>query len=273
MLTKLLKYEFKSTSRLLLILYAVLLAFGAVVGLVMRIGGFWDSPSNAVELSESAVRLIRVLTGSLFVGYGLLIMAVGVLTIVMIVVRFYRNLLGGEGYLMHTLPVPTWQLVTSKLITGCVWTVVTLIVGALSVLLLLLTSGALAEMLREITWKEFQDFLRMITQELPLRTMIPAWLIGIPASILMFYFAMSLGNLANEHKVLFSVLAYFGINTVVSFFSSALSFRRLVMLDAYAEYTETLSQILLRNTIVEAVLAVGFFIGTVLILKKRLNLA
>lgn len=41
-------------------------------------------------------------------------MALMIVTIVMVLQRFYKNLLKGEGYLMHTLPVPTWMLVAIK---------------------------------------------------------------------------------------------------------------------------------------------------------------
>ena len=41
---------------------------------------------------------------------------VAVVSVMTIVTRFTRNLLGREGYLMHTLPVTESQLILSKLI-------------------------------------------------------------------------------------------------------------------------------------------------------------
>ena len=41
-------------------------------------------------------------------------MALGAYTCVVTIQRFYKGLLGQEGYLMFTLPVKNWQLVFSK---------------------------------------------------------------------------------------------------------------------------------------------------------------
>ena len=49
--------------------------------------------------------------------------------------RFYKNLLSGEGYLMHTLPVRPWQHIASKLIAAVVWTVLSFFVVCVSCLL------------------------------------------------------------------------------------------------------------------------------------------
>lgn len=42
-------------------------------------------------------------------------------SIIYVILVYRRNLLRDEGYFMHTLPVPAWQLYASKLITGTVW--------------------------------------------------------------------------------------------------------------------------------------------------------
>lgn len=57
--------------------------------------------------------------------FFLSVMALAAVTVVVIVYRFYKNLLGSEGYLMHTLPVTVHQLIWSKLIAAVVWMAVT----------------------------------------------------------------------------------------------------------------------------------------------------
>lgn len=95
MLGKLLKYELKSTSRIMGVLYLALLVVAAVVGFVAR-GTIWEATQgNAIAV---------VISGLI---YTLLVMALLIITIVMVLQRFYKNLLKEEGYLMHTLPVPT----------------------------------------------------------------------------------------------------------------------------------------------------------------------
>ena len=55
--------------------------------------------------------------------------AIAVLCFVSTVQRFYKNLLGREGYLMHTLPVTETQLILSKLLTSMVWVLCSGLVG------------------------------------------------------------------------------------------------------------------------------------------------
>ena len=273
MLAKLLKYEFKSTSRLILILYGVLLFMGVVVGGMLRMTGAWSDLFDVETLGTTARRMLSILTGGLSGVYGILIITVFILTLVTIITRFYRNLLGGEGYLMHTLPVPTWMLVTSKLITAFVWMILTTVVACLSAFLLLLVSGLFGEFLRSVSWEEFTRMLREVFDEIPLATSLFAMVVGTVAGILQFYFAMAIGNLANEHKVLFSVLAFIGINVVVSLIGNIISLRTILNMDRYLESTSSINRLLLQNSLLEAVIAVGFFFGTTLLLQKHLNLS
>lgn len=72
-------------------------------------------------------------------------MALGVLTIVVTIQRFRKNLLGDEGYLMFTLPVSTSSLILSKCITALIYAVLSFIVAVFTfgVLMLFGTSGIL----------------------------------------------------------------------------------------------------------------------------------
>lgn len=118
MLGKLLKYELKSTSRIMGVLYLALLVVVAVVGFVAR-GTIWEATQgNAIAV---------VISGLI---YTLLVMALLIITIVMVLQRFYKNLLKEEGYLMHTLPVPTWMLVASKTICSLIWILLSIAVFA-----------------------------------------------------------------------------------------------------------------------------------------------
>ena len=114
MLKKLLKYEFYATGRYLLPLLAVLIVASAAAGLSIRVLGTPD-----------AGRAASVFAAIFVVLFFLSVMALAAVTVVVIVYRFYKNLLGSEGYLMHTLPVTLHQLIWSKLIAAVVWMAVT----------------------------------------------------------------------------------------------------------------------------------------------------
>ncbi len=198
MLARLMKYEIKSTARLFIPLYAVLLIFA----LLNR----YLNPFEVLETAEnfSIQVFIRGLSMTL---YFFLIIAVFAATLVIIIQRFYKNLLGDEGYLMFTLPVKTWQHIVNKLLTAMVWCVFSAIVVAGSLLIF-------------IESKYIVEFLNFIKNSIkhtfgtPGFVLLPLIVIAqLTAGILMIYNAMTLGQLFQRHRL----LASFGMYCVLYF--------------------------------------------------------
>ena len=100
MLRKLLKYEFMSTARVFGLCYIGVL----VAALLMRIFGDIAYTQN-LQNGTGIFNVTEILTMTSTGFYFLMIAAVCVLTFVLILQRFWKNLMGSEGYLMHTLPV------------------------------------------------------------------------------------------------------------------------------------------------------------------------
>ena len=98
MLGKLLKYELKATSRVFVPLYIAILVVSIVNGLSLNLEIF--------NIQGLATIILMCLFISLFV-----------ITIVVTIQRFNKNLLKDEGYLMFTLPVSSKYLVLSKYLT------------------------------------------------------------------------------------------------------------------------------------------------------------
>jgi len=188
MLGKLLKYELKSTSRLMGVLYLAVLIVAAIVGFLAR-GTIWQATQgNAIAV---------VVSGLI---YTLLIMTLMIVTVVMILQRFYKNLLKGEGYLMHTLPVPTWMLVASKTISSLIWVLLSIITLIVSVFVLVLTSVAGSGNLFaldwcSLPWGDFFKFFQESAGEIIL-TIVTA-VIQIVRIILLVYTAMAIGAAIN----------------------------------------------------------------------------
>ena len=116
MLGKLLKYEFKATSRILLPLYGALLIFAFIVKIF--IGTKLDGVN--MDFLGGIPAVVSIFT------YGATMAAVFIVTIFIIIQRFYKNLLGDEGYLMNTLPVSTTSNISSKLISAIIWSLVSI---------------------------------------------------------------------------------------------------------------------------------------------------
>ena len=120
MLTKLLKHEFRATARIMGPLYLVLLAVAL---------GF----NFSARLMDSGNCVLNMLAALVVMAYVVAITAVFIVAFILMLQRFYKNLLGDEGYIMFTLPASVHQHVWSKLIVSAVWFIATGVVVFLSV--------------------------------------------------------------------------------------------------------------------------------------------
>ncbi|PHV70603.1 ABC transporter permease [Sporanaerobium hydrogeniformans] len=203
MLGKLLKYEAKATARTFIPIYIALLIVSAI-NRVFRM--------NNIEMG---------FTLSVLVIVGLFI-ALGVITLIMIIQRFSKNLLSDEGYLMFTLPVKISDLILSKLIISFLWTVISGIVAILAILILLGDATFFSQIKELITVANWNYFLEGIRQEFggnPIFFIVEVPIISLCMyinTVLMIYLSISVGQLPifNKHRVLFSFITYFIITTV-----------------------------------------------------------
>lgn len=124
MLGKLIKYELRATAAAMLPILGVMLLMSALTNVGSRIMDGRQLPA--------ALEVVFVLVIILFV-VGLV--AIGFVTVYMMVRRFRDNLLRDEGYIMHTLPVSVHAQIWSKVLVSALWYALTGITVVLSVLL------------------------------------------------------------------------------------------------------------------------------------------
>lgn len=111
MLTKLLKYDFKATGRIILPIAGGVLVLNFVSDLL---GHFVNNTGHTMPWVGVFMWLLTLAT---FLG----MLAVLAICFFASVQRYYK-LLGEQGYLMLALPVHAWQHIAAKLICGVVWT-------------------------------------------------------------------------------------------------------------------------------------------------------
>ena len=121
MVKKLFKHELQYYLRTLLPMYIVL-------GGVALMGRF-------IEFFESADKAYSILRTSSVVMLGITCAAVLGLTLLFCVVRYYKNLFTGEGYLTMTLPVSPQAHILVKLAAGLLVNVVSFVAVVLAVCL------------------------------------------------------------------------------------------------------------------------------------------
>ncbi len=270
MLSKLLKYEFKATGRAFLPLYGALLALAVINNLLFRIDGAGFPQTHEVSRISTAIGVLL---------YVLLIMAIFVLTVVVMIQRFYKNLLSEEGYLMFTLPVRTWQLISSKLIASMVWIVLSCAVTFLSIFIMAVNHGFslsdLPRILETLSREIFQILdLNMAVIFLELFCL---GIVGIAEFILVIYASIAVGQLFPHHRYLGAFgafLAFGAINQVLTTFltisGSVYITANEIQFTYYAGFFNMAFGLMLLYSLFWVVVC---FLLTNYILSRKLNLA
>lgn len=256
MLGKLLKHELKATSRYLLPIFAILALFTLLARIVL-----------GLDIFNGALSFI---SGFVMLGYVLSMVAIVVVTIVVLVMRFYKNLTSDEGYLMFTLPVKPSQLINSKLIIAFFWSVLSFIGVFLAIFVLVLTETDM-ETVNRMIWgqinSEFKNYTTLFIIELIILAIISAI-----NKILHVYASIALGQLLNGRRLLGSFGAYIGITVAIQFVATA---ALLVFGLAYNSEltTSTLVTAFFPIVIISTiVLNAIFYFTTDYLFSKKLNL-
>ena len=205
-----------------------------------------------------------------------------VVTAVILIQRFYKNLLGDEGYLMFTLPVTVSQHIWSKVIVATVMSIIATVAAVLSIGIIGSGSGllvGLGDVLAAI-WKSFTSDPNTLFYTLETF----AWLLLCAVvGMLFIYLCIALGHLAKKHRVLMAVVWYFVLSTVFQFLFmffimgvGNLPFDSVWM--ALANFfrgigpTATIHIGMITLCVATAVPGAAFFLAVRHILKNRLNL-
>ena len=209
MLKQLLKYEFKATKRLYFGLYLALALLSVVLGVTFR-------QEHALAHSTSFQNLEVIL----MIVYVSVILAIAVLCFVNTIQRFYQNLLGREGYLMHTLPVNENQLILSKLLTSMVWVLCSGLVGVVCITVMVAVGVFDPETFGMADWDRWKQLWQMLYEEIgPEFWVAMVWTILINLArlaslILCVYAACMIAHQFKKQTMAVGILAFIGMNIV-----------------------------------------------------------
>lgn len=255
MLWKLLKYDFRSMWKQFSIIWPAAL----VIALINRFTLDGRYSTSDVGGTTSVIML------SLFIG---VLIAMFVASMIFILRRFYQGLLGDEGYLMHTLPVKSWQLVASKLVCALFVTVANSVVAGLSMLLLFPFDWS--ELFRFDLWQAILDGLAEHPDTLLyLLEFCLLMLAALALAVTMLYLSMAVGHLFSRRRVLMSVVAFFAINILCQWVTEITDLFSLADPLAMGGQDHAAFLVYLALVLIPTAL---FFWGTSYILKNRLNL-
>ena len=254
MLVKLMKHDTVSIGKLLLPLNGIVLLMG-LIGAVSHFIGFFEL--------ENVGPLVGALSSTYVIGLAVIM----VVSYFYPIIHFYRNLFSTQGYLTFTLPVCSWKILFSKTIASFGWYLVNIVVALFSLWAVTgfyrLPSGHIvvinAYLIEEIGMG-FATFM--------------GWMFGITFfsllwSLLTAFFSICVGQLFAKHKIIASVGAYIVIYTLVQILVTAM----FIPFIFSAPGIHTVVIVSFYSTILfSVVFSVLFYLGSGMILKKKVNL-
>lgn len=252
MLGKLIKYEFKATGRLLIPLYGALIIFAFINKIFMG-----DFLYNSDTILGNIPQILAIL---IYVG---IMVAIFVVTVFIIIQRYRTNLLCDEGYLMNTIPVKPWENILSKLVVALVWSIASIVISVISIIILAYQKGLFTKIITTIpVFFNLEIILMMI--------------INVVFSILMIYASLSIGSLFQKQKILASFGAFIVLNIATNIIASMVQLPLMLGLDLTG--TMNNSEITAVSIFMGVMLgisilfSIAYFIISNYILNKKLNL-
>ena len=218
MLKKLFKYEWKSTSKVGVGLMVTALGMTLLAMLTLQIMFHFGSDENLsafgiIGIIYSVLAILMFVICLIGVVYGMTIY---------LGVRFYKSMYRDEGYLSHTLPVTTHELLLSKILVGGIWSVLMLITMGVSYFLFFSCMYSMAEELNFFSaMSEFAgETLRMygklgMTDKVFVIATIVSAILGCFSAVSTLYGSLTLGQLVKKHRGLMGFVFYIGSMFVI----------------------------------------------------------
>lgn len=262
MLGKLLKHEFRYNLKKFIPLYIAYAAVAAVMRILMLVMGTDGLSGESTNIQNESLEfalsmsLMLLMIAFIFGAFGL-----SLYTIFGNVSRFHKNLFTDEGYLMNTLPVPSYSHILCKLISGLVWYAITSIVVVAGCFVAFVSSDDFAffpsELISELLEGNIADTI--MTYVLSIITYC--------AFLLLCYMGEGISSMTGGKKGI-SVLIVIGCIILNSIVTTIITTVVLSFADSDTSYTVYNGIKLIYYCIV----SVGLFFLTNLIIKEHLNL-
>ncbi|MBR6513261.1 MAG: hypothetical protein IKT46_00365 [Clostridia bacterium] len=268
MFGKLLKHELRSYLRVLLPVELILIG----IALIGRLVQLFESDSLIYSF---------MLTSALLAFFAAWIIST-ILIAILCVVRFYKNLFTGEGYLTFTLPVTTGQHLWVKIIGATAAGVISMVATLIS-LFIICDTELLIEIFKVVIYlsKLAMDYIGINYIFFIIEIVISLFISGISQNLLI-YACIAIGQTARKHRILWAIGVYFihylitqTISVAFQFISSVLSitgiFERFAdfITKYYMEFTHCM---LTFSSLIQLAICGVYFIITYFIIHKKLNL-
>lgn len=228
MLGKLIKHEWKNTYKVSGLILIFVAAFTLLGCISLRMPLIHSAMSDTNY--SSAFSILDAMGIMSLILYMLTLMGATYGIMIYLGVHFYKSMYTDEGYLTHTLPVSTHQLLISKILVSGIWMMIVMVAIFVSVVALgyAFLCMYLPATPAEIT-KELGELIVRVMEELPgeygmglahvLITFTLLILVSPFSSIIMLFGAITIGQLFTKYRAMMAIVSYIGIcviNMVIS---------------------------------------------------------
>lgn len=230
--------------------------------------------AKAMNILSTHIGAFQMIYGFTVMAWVCSIIICLVYTFFVAIQIFYRKNLRDEGYLTHTLPVTKTSIVSSMFITEIIYTIITVLIIMLSVMITFYTPGIFHDFYNAIqtTWNS----LNIHYQHFIIFTIMVLSYMQLLSSI---YCALSIGHSFSSNKLAYSVVSW----VVIYVISQILNVIGILILASiqpeifYETYNEQIGMnfaygTFITSIITNSIMLIGTYITTIMMLKHRLNL-
>lgn len=259
MLGKLLKHEFMTQGKSLSVLYGVL---AAAVGFMIL--AHWIGRSAIPE--PVYLTLCVLCTISIIIAF--------VTCFIYLCFHFYQSMYSEQGYLTHTLPLKTGQILNVKVAVSCGHLLLAEILTTLSFAVITapkdrIQLGALAD----IVWQAIHTMAH--ETKIPVAALIFFFLffmiLGTLDSLLLFFAGSSIGQLSHRSKGAYGIAASIGLYYATQIASLVLVFIGYLLHERLFQHMEPIWIVAGSGALVSCWAIVHYMICRVIV-QKHLNL-
>ena len=218
MLKKLLKYDLKAVFKYWWIAAISTLGLSVLGGFAVTV--LRDTVSTEPE--KKVPIILEILSSIALPLVYLGFIALGILTVIMIFARYYKNFFSDEGYLTFTLPVKKSELINSKVIMGVISSLATSFVVLVNIIIILVI-GFFDNIIKPDFWKEFSEFFSEVFKSLGVYTFVyvleiilVVFLANLLSTLFLYDCVAIASMLVKKAKVITAIGIYYVANGVIS---------------------------------------------------------
>lgn len=273
MTVKMIKYEFKQMSPVLLVAF-IALFFVTLIGFLIGV-----LPILIFGGRDLGTGIWSIFVASIsFLAYIFILMVIAIGMNIFIGYRFYKSMYSSTGYLTHTLPLSTNELILGKTIPA--------IAVQISVDLMVIISAVIIFLGYYVAKDGFDNAMYNISSLLQIfegryfytgfGIVLAVTMFGISAVIqtvsgtFVLLLSASIGQLFNSHRILMGVVSFIVINRIIAAFEWIINLivDEAAKADYYSTETGTIISLILIAIINIAVLIISYVLNYYIISNK-----